>query len=586
MAFEGLGEKLQNTFKKLRGKGKVTEKDIKEAMTGGSVAVVGKDAVLTENIMDGQVTKEKTDFVTVQPTGKNIYNRENAIIDGTYETTNNIPVDINKGKTISISTKGGYHGYIIPTLLDSTGAVIEDITITSKNNGSYSGKIVTLTDDARYLQVNYRIADSSGNTLCDDIMIAYSDNILIYEPYVSSTVIEGCDYVTSLECEKIVRANGVVRYVSFNGNDEYDGLSSNTPFKTFNKAIRDGASIIYAERGRYVDNLISASNMESLTIVPMNNDDEYAHNAPIRQPIELYNAVDITEWDSNDDILMTAAVDYSPFRACFIDQTVIPVVNEDRDSYRVQLWQRTGNSITDRVLKPVLSEDNLVEGCYTMNETNILIKPYTDIPYNMFSAVIHDDTVISMTNIKKVHMEDVSVCFGSRSGFSLNNCVDVKLFNCQASYSGIDMGFALINVNGEMINCFATKNRFDGFNIHGYGSTNFINCTSIYNYDDGISHHDGCTGHITYGEYSHNGKCGIAPAYGANVNVYNTVCSFNPTGIGYLTTNNGHASMTGICMNNLLTDNTTGLHVGELCKVINHNNTFYNNTTDEKIDTI
>ena len=33
MAFEGLGEKLQNTFKKLRGKGKITEKDIKEAMS-------------------------------------------------------------------------------------------------------------------------------------------------------------------------------------------------------------------------------------------------------------------------------------------------------------------------------------------------------------------------------------------------------------------------------------------------------------------------------------------------------------------------------------------------------------------------
>ena len=36
--------------------------DVKEAMTGGSVAVVGKDAVLSENIVDGQVTREKTDF--------------------------------------------------------------------------------------------------------------------------------------------------------------------------------------------------------------------------------------------------------------------------------------------------------------------------------------------------------------------------------------------------------------------------------------------------------------------------------------------------------------------------------------------
>ena len=36
--------------------------DIKEAMTGGSVAVVGKNAILTENIVDGQVTLNKTNL--------------------------------------------------------------------------------------------------------------------------------------------------------------------------------------------------------------------------------------------------------------------------------------------------------------------------------------------------------------------------------------------------------------------------------------------------------------------------------------------------------------------------------------------
>ena len=36
--------------------------DVKEAMTGGSVAVVGKNTVLTENIVDKQVTKAKTSF--------------------------------------------------------------------------------------------------------------------------------------------------------------------------------------------------------------------------------------------------------------------------------------------------------------------------------------------------------------------------------------------------------------------------------------------------------------------------------------------------------------------------------------------
>ena len=37
--------------------------DIKESMTGGSVAVVGKNAILNENIVDGQVYGEKTNFL-------------------------------------------------------------------------------------------------------------------------------------------------------------------------------------------------------------------------------------------------------------------------------------------------------------------------------------------------------------------------------------------------------------------------------------------------------------------------------------------------------------------------------------------
>ena len=43
MAFEGLAEKLQSTFKKLRGKGKLNEKDIKEAMREVKLALLEAD---------------------------------------------------------------------------------------------------------------------------------------------------------------------------------------------------------------------------------------------------------------------------------------------------------------------------------------------------------------------------------------------------------------------------------------------------------------------------------------------------------------------------------------------------------------
>ena len=38
--------------------------DIKEALTGGSVAVVGRDSVLEDNIVDNQVTPKKVSFVS------------------------------------------------------------------------------------------------------------------------------------------------------------------------------------------------------------------------------------------------------------------------------------------------------------------------------------------------------------------------------------------------------------------------------------------------------------------------------------------------------------------------------------------
>ena len=43
MAFEGLTEKLTNAFKKLRGKGRLTEADVKEAMREIRMALLEAD---------------------------------------------------------------------------------------------------------------------------------------------------------------------------------------------------------------------------------------------------------------------------------------------------------------------------------------------------------------------------------------------------------------------------------------------------------------------------------------------------------------------------------------------------------------
>ena len=79
--------------------------DVKEAMTGGSVAVVGKNSVLTENIVDKQVTRNKTNFYSISKNG-NLIDKD-AIIKGKHidntglekngnNETDFIPIDLAK----------------------------------------------------------------------------------------------------------------------------------------------------------------------------------------------------------------------------------------------------------------------------------------------------------------------------------------------------------------------------------------------------------------------------------------------------------------------------------------------------------
>ena len=66
-----LGDKIRNIDSQLDTKASKNEiftmanmgQDVKEAMTGGSVAVVGKNTILADNIVDNQVTIDKTSFV-------------------------------------------------------------------------------------------------------------------------------------------------------------------------------------------------------------------------------------------------------------------------------------------------------------------------------------------------------------------------------------------------------------------------------------------------------------------------------------------------------------------------------------------
>ena len=65
MAFEGLSEKLSAAFKRLRGKGRITESDVKEAMREVRLALLEADVSF-------KVVKEFVAKVTERATGADV----------------------------------------------------------------------------------------------------------------------------------------------------------------------------------------------------------------------------------------------------------------------------------------------------------------------------------------------------------------------------------------------------------------------------------------------------------------------------------------------------------------------------------
>ena len=85
-----INSQLDNTYDKQEVDEKVFHmvnmgQDVKEAMTGGSVAVVGKNTILNENIVDNQIDKYKVDFITK---GNNLIRKNNLNVNKSLNPSN------------------------------------------------------------------------------------------------------------------------------------------------------------------------------------------------------------------------------------------------------------------------------------------------------------------------------------------------------------------------------------------------------------------------------------------------------------------------------------------------------------------
>jgi hypothetical protein len=380
--------------------------------------------------------------------------------------------------------------------------------------------------------------------------------------------------------------NETLMFISPTGNDSNDGLTANTPKKTVKACVNSGATRISAKRGVY-NEFIQLFNIEELEIFPTDNDLTYAVGVE-REPIvfDTSDTVAVLSLASYNSIKRVAYsnVNNTQFDKVFTKKSLSPVVGEYGSRYNATIWLLSNDNKTVCIkLKPVLT----VAECEAETNTFTYVGGYIYINANWTGV----DKIIVPTNwesgitiwgAEKVILREVEVRFSGTYNIDLKNCAFFDLYKCACNYTSYGSGFHPINSNGVMKYCYATKN-YDGYGISGYGHTTYIDCIAEFNFDDGMSHHDGTSGTVIGGRFEGNGKGGITPAYGAKVNIYGGLYKDNASfGIGYLYAS-GLEPASGMVQGATIVGNTLGITVGENCDVTMLSCVLKDNTTEREI---
>lgn len=337
--------------------------------------------------------------------------------------------------------------------------------------------------------------------------------------------------------------------------------SSLHPYQTIGHALEVGHRTLCIAPGVY-NETISVDGGD-LVIIPWTVGLEYETSVPYRPKIEIIKGTKLTVTSAGDNIYTaryTAAADSNIYKV-FVDHTLTPTTDGAYSlEYNALLIGDKPNGVTGnnrkRLYTPVLTEGELAsQGTFYYDGTYIKFHPWDNVlDDNYYIPNDASTNGILLQNMDKVHLEDMRVlgCYGHCA--YLHECNDVSLDACEFAYSAKGSGLRLDNCNAHISDCHASACSIDGFNIHEYGHSEFYDCTAFYNGDDGISHHQGCSGLIVGGEFAYNGSGGVTPAYGCTVNVKDVYCHHNLIGVQFL-------GMTGLrrsllCSGALLLNNT------------------------------
>lgn len=353
----------------------------------------------------------------------------------------------------------------------------------------------------------------------------------------------------------------IVKYVNSNiGSDLNTGDNAATAYQTIMKAVNAGATIIRVAPGTYPEYVNIVSKKKIQIICNFGSTDSKRNKVIISDAILCaFSATNISTLYSFsfEDANMKQAFNNDINNINAYTSYNFNNASSGRSSgYIFNLWRKQDNKkiipikyqasyATDGLPSDDLywtydTENNLIYTNAGVGEYNLSLSvSINDLSFSTTTdaggnSVIDTNTIVLKTEksprtginlkyIQNVVLEDIVVDYAQFQGISISGCNNVNVNNCEAKYSSLSNGFAILDTNGIFNNCNGSYNRNDGINITSCGNTIFNDCRCENNGDDGISHHAACTGTINGGYFTGNGKGGVSPAHGAMVNCINAI---------------------------------------------------------------
>lgn len=426
-------------------------------------------------------------------------NTNGELVDDAKSCITKTPYNFKEGEVINIKS-----GYVI-CLTRVDGSYF----------GNWTSDSYTITkDETLYIEVR----NSSLTNLTEE-QVADMPNVLTIEE----------DYLI---------ATDVIKYISPDGNDTYDG-SVLRPYKTLQKAIDEGATSVYATNGIYESGLITLSNRNKFNLFVLN--DSPPNETDHKPKMIIDNSIELAMGEDSESGLLKGsytAPNDSQWYKVFVDNTLSVVRSGlQSESYHAILWECVADDETlDVKLKPVLTlaECQSEQGTFFYDGNgNVYVNKKNADKTTTYKRLRNETGIMfAIQNVKNICIEDVVIKYAPEHGLQLNSCYNAIIRECSFSHTAYRDGLYLLGSNCDVIECNAYKCTGDGFGIALRGQGNFYSCRGHHNYDDGISHHDGSTGEIVGGIYEYNGKGGVASPYSnARVDVSNVISRNNAFGI-------------------------------------------------------